>query len=191
MSYASERHDAPHSNYYNELIGQPDLNKIVDILEWTLTKFGQQKSINPTSKLTRIHFHCLIFHIIAEVIDDGDVKKKKTTWSNTKSSLMSGSKIAAKQACGVEFEDESENRNLEKLLDFRFLSKDDNFTIHINSEDGKGSTQLKFNSTHPVIEFTRGCVKFALTPVLMCKNPVKTVGLGDAISANGLLYSNF
>ena len=41
----------------------------------------------------------------------------------------------------------------------------------------------------PVVTWTRGCVEFHFTPVLVCKNPVKTVGLGDAISSTGFLFS--
>ncbi len=34
-------------------------------------------------------------------------------------------------------------------------------------------------------------IKLYICPVLVCKRPLKTVGLGDAISASGLLYNVF
>jgi ADP-dependent glucokinase len=47
------------------------------------------------------------------------------------------------------------------------------------------------NSTNPIIKFERNSIKFYITPVLVCKMPLKTVGLGDAISSTGLFYSLF
>ena len=75
--------NAPHSNYYKEIKGQPEIKKVIDIIEWALLKFG--KIENQNSKLTRIHFHCLIFHVIA-IVDLNE-------WSNTKQALIAGSKI--------------------------------------------------------------------------------------------------
>ncbi len=55
--------EAPHSDYFNKLSGQPEISKVTDILHWILSKFGKSLS-NPYSRLTRIHFHCLTYHII-------------------------------------------------------------------------------------------------------------------------------
>ena len=46
-------------------------------------------------------------------------------------------------------------------------------------------------SLAPVVAWQKGSVHFQLAPVLVCKRPLKTVGLGDAISASGLLHSTF
>lgn len=48
-----------------------------------------------------------------------------------------------------------------------------------------------FDSTEPVRTWHRGDVSFHLSPVLVCRKPLKTVGLGDAISATGLLNSQY
>jgi len=34
-------------------------------------------------------------------------------------------------------------------------------------------------------------MNFWIAPVMVCKNPVMTVGLGDAISTMGLMYHTF
>lgn len=178
LAYSYE--EAPHSKYYLDYNGQPDLVKIIDILEWTLNKFGKSNE-NIKSRLTRIHFHCLMFHIIAEI--------DSSNWSNTVASLMSGSKIAAKQACGFEFNDHKNEELLESLLEFRITHEyDDQKNIVFKVDQNKS---LKFNTSDPVIEFKRNAIKFYFTPVLVCKTPLKTVGLGDAISSNGILFAEF
>lgn len=48
---------------------------------------------------------------------------------------------------------------------------------------------IEIDLAQPVIELKRGSIKFQMTPVLVCKNPKRTVGLGDSISSVGLVYS--
>jgi ADP-dependent glucokinase len=191
MSHSAPE-SAPHSSYYAEIAGQPDLLKVVDILEWTLRAYGR---VGPhsLSQLTRVHFHCLLYHIIAvvepldESIDGVDVRR----WTNNEAGLLSGSKIAAKQACGLDYNDESSENELHKLLELRMLtalhhgetSQTINFKIDTNVFE-------RFEPSKPVLTFRRDRIRFYFTPVLVCKRPLKTVGLGDAISSNGLLYSS-
>ncbi len=103
---------------------------------------------------------------------------------------MAGSKIASKQASGFEFHNEENEKTLDELLIFQInhqLDKNQNIEFKINS-----SHSVAFNTTYPVIEFQRGTnLNFYFTPVLVCKKPIKTVGLGDAISSTGLIYSSF
>ena len=54
--------------------------------------------------------------------------------------------------------------------------------------DGEDVT---FDADNPVMHFASGGYQFAFSPVLVCKKPLKTVGLGDAISATGLIYSTY
>ncbi len=56
--------EAPHYEYFNQLNGQPEIAKVTDILDWILNKYGKSAA-NPASRLTRIHFHCLAYHVIA------------------------------------------------------------------------------------------------------------------------------
>ncbi len=48
---------------------------------------------------------------------------------------------------------------------------------------------LGFDPAHPGSTWSEGDVEFHFSPVMVCKKPLRTVGLGDAISATGLLYS--
>lgn len=156
FSYAK---NGPHSDYFKEIQSQPDLEKIIDILEWIFLNFGRENS-----KLSRIHFHSLTYHIIG--ITDS------SNWGNVVSSLLSGSKIASKQACDNSFHEKTESF-FHSTVEYRF----------INSE------KFLFSKTNPFVELKRKNIRFYLTPVLVCKNPLKTVGLGDAISSTGLIYS--
>lgn len=177
LAYASER--APHSNYYLELNESPEIVKIVDILEWLLDFYGPKT--NPNSRFSRVHFHYLKYHIIAEI--------GAGAWSNSISSLISGSKIASKQACGFNFEDLSNEVILEDYVEMKIpyeIDDNKNILFKIDHEN-----VLKFNASEPVVQLRRGNIKFYFTPTLVCKKPLKTVGLGDAISSNGILYAEF
>lgn len=177
LAYSSQT--APHANYYKELKGQPEIKKIIDILEWVLNSFGKSDQSN-NSKLTRIHFHCLTFHVLA-IINSGE-------WSNTRQALVAGTKIASKQAAGLDFNNEKNEQNLEELIELKIKSEtnENNEEVLLEIEEKKF---FKLNASHPVIEFSRGSIDFFLTPVLVCKNPKKTVGLGDSISSVGLVFS--
>ena len=43
----------------------------------------------------------------------------------------------------------------------------------------------------PIASWMRNEIVFIYTPVLVCKLPLHTVGLEDAISASALLYSQY
>lgn len=152
--------------------------KIIDILEWVLDSYGSKENLN--SRFSRIHFHYLKFHIIAEI--DG------SAWSNSVSSLISGSKVAAKQACGFEFDDLSNEVALEDFVEMKIpYQVDENGIIFLRM----GQENIKFNASEPVIKIQREKILFYFTPTLVCKKPLKTVGLGDAISSNGIIYTEF
>ena len=196
MAFA-EAEQAPHASYYEELQGQPEVDKVVDIMEWILLTKGAAAKNAPHNRLTRIHFHCLMFHVIAEYGDSDESQSgaaatasaSANSWShNAVSSLLSGSKVAAKQACGFDYKDESRNDQLERMLKFRMqhtLDEANNIMLKVESRE----SYVTFNASDPVVRFSRGRIRFYFTPVLVCKKPLKTVGLGDAISSNGLLYA--
>jgi len=47
----------------------------------------------------------------------------------------------------------------------------------------------RFVTEHGTAQWRHKGISFYLAPVLVCRAPTKTVGLGDIISATGLLYS--
>lgn len=144
--------------------GVPDVGIVSDILFWILKEHG--KSESRASDLTRIHFHTLVYHILATV--DGH-------WANQLAAVAAGARVAGTQACATETIDTS---RVSLRAPHEFLT----------SHSGAGA-RIVLNPDKPVVEWHREGVSFHFTPVLVCKNPIRTVGLGDAISAEGLFYS--
>ncbi|TRY96005.1 hypothetical protein DNTS_002165 [Danionella cerebrum] len=145
--------------------GVPDVGRVSDILLWVLENHGRS-SPQSEADLTRIHFHTLAYHIMATV--DGH-------WANQESAVAAGARVASTQACGLQ------NVDISKVL----LKAPLNFY----SSFSEPRENLRVDPTRPVTVWHRGNVSFHLTPVLVCKHPLRTVGLGDAISAEGLMFS--
>ncbi|XP_068168445.1 ADP-dependent glucokinase isoform X2 [Antennarius striatus] len=147
--------------------GIPDIGRVSDILLWILEQYGRSEP-SSEAELTRIHFHTLAYHIMASV--DG-------YWSNQEAAVMAGTRVASSQACGLKSVDASKVE-LRAPLEF-------------HSSYSEPREKLSLNPSKPVTVWRRGNVTFCLSPVLVCLNPLRTVGLGDAISAEGILYSQF
>lgn len=145
--------------------GIPDVGRVSDILLWVLEQHGRADP-ESESDLTRIHFHTLAYHILATV--DGH-------WGNQVSAVAAGARVASSQACGLQTVD------VTKVVLKAPLNFYSSFTEPRES--------LTVDVMNPVTVWRRGNVSFHLTPVLVCKQPLRTVGLGDAISAEGLLFS--
>ncbi|KAJ7311188.1 hypothetical protein JRQ81_006798 [Phrynocephalus forsythii] len=144
--------------------GTPDVGIVSDILFWILKEHG--RSPGKASDLTRIHFHTLAYHILATV--DG-------YWANQVAAVAAGARVAGTQACATHTIDAS-RVFLKAPLEFATSKKEERSTVTLNPGE-------------PVSEWHRDGITFYYTPVLVCKDPLRTVGLGDAISAEGLLYS--
>ncbi|XP_077173625.1 ADP-dependent glucokinase isoform X2 [Paroedura picta] len=146
--------------------GIPDVGAVSDILFWILKEHG--RTPEKASDLTRIHFHTLAYHILATV---------DSYWGNQAAAVAAGARVAGTQACATETIDTSRV----------FLKAPREFaTFRIGQ-----STVIALNPSEPVSEWHRDGISFHYTPVLVCRDPLRTVGLGDAISAEGLLYSEF
>lgn len=141
------------------------MGQVADILLWVLEQHGRS---DPSSEadLTRIHFHTLAYHILATV--DG-------YWGNQAAAVMAGARVASTQACGLQSVDVAK---VELKAPAEFHSSHD-----------EPRQKLSLDPAQPVTVWQRGNVTFFMTPVLICKQPLRTVGLGDAISAEGLVYS--
>lgn len=164
LLFLSQAGEGPHAEM-TAWKGIPDVDRVSDILLWVLEQHGRS---DPSSEadLTRIHFHTLAYHILATV--DG-------YWGNQAAAVMAGARVASSQACGLHTVDISKVE-LKAPLEF--------YSSHTEPRE-----QLSLNPTEPVTVWRRGNVTFHFTPVLVCKRPLRTVGLGDAISAEGLVYS--
>ena len=156
---------------FQRMPSKPGIPLVGDLLHWlmqTYTALGRRGS-----RLTRVHFHTLSFHIIATLI-------QPSRWRNCRSAVLAGSRIAALQACDTERFNASEFE-LRVSLDFPLSV----------SDAVLAETVAHITPDSPVATWQRDGVEYVATPVLVCKRPLKTVGLGDAISAMGLLYSEF
>lgn len=147
---------------------KPTVGHTSDLLLWLMDTYAGI----PGSRLTRVHFHSLTFHIIATLTGG--------PWSNTRSAVMAGARIAGKQAC-------DKNNFTPQHFDLKLE------TFELSKTDVELSKRtLQYQPQHDgAVSWTRGVVNFYLSPVLVCQKPSKTVGLGDAISSVGLLYSQF
>lgn len=154
----------PHKEIYN-IDGLPIIHKITDTMVWLMKKFGKL-SKKEHSRLTRIHFHTLTYHIIGTV---------PGVWGNSAGAVAAGTRKAGRQACDTPILDPEK-------ADLKIPKK---FLLHTGGEE------RTFSHSEPVMSFTHESLEFSFSPVLVCKKPLKTVGLGDAISATGLLYSTF
>lgn len=165
LTFLSHAAIGPHSEYFDTIQGQPEIHKISDIILWVLRTYGHSKE-NPSYKLTRVHFHCLTYHIIGI---------HPSAWSNNPSAVGAGTRVAGIQACDVESPDPD-------LVTLKFPEKFKLFS---------GDKERSLNESKPIITWKKEGFHFALSPVLVCKQPLKTVGLGDSISATGLMFSEF
>lgn len=163
LLFLSQAASGPHSSL-SSWSGVPDVGMVSDILFWILKEHG--RSAGRASALTRVHFHTLVYHILATV--DGH-------WANQLAAVAAGARVAGTQACAT---DTIDANRVSLRAPSEFL------TSHLGA-----GVRVTLNPSEPVVAWHREGISFHFTPVLVCKDPVRTVGLGDAISAEGLLYS--
>ena len=142
-----------------------------DILYWTLSTFGKDSKSYPTSRLSRIHFHCLTYHIIAAF---------PQFWSQSEVAAAAGSSAVTKQACN---HDNIHVEEVELRTPKYFARSVDDWTLRRNL--------VKHDQANPITSWKRGSIDFHFSAVLVCKKPKRTVGLGDCISGTGLQFSRF
>jgi len=173
LTFLAKIGNGPYNEQYPVRSGALHVHKVVEILYWLLSTFGHNKaspdSPNYNYRLQRIHFHCLTYHIVVS---------KGTDWSNLAAGLAAGAKIAGRQSCNLEH-----SRGESDLLEIRTSSR----TLLDKHQD----KVYEFDQHNPIASWMRNEIVFIYTPVLVCKLPLHTVGLEDAISASALLYSQF
>lgn len=140
----------------------PEIGYLADLIYWMLTTY--------TGRLSRVHMHSLTYHIIAVASDK---------WENSVSSVVAGARIAGLQACDVtQFNDRDFSLLIPKIFSF---SVEDEYLRR---------SPVMFSGDKPVLMWKRNQISFYFTPVLVCNHPIKTVGLGDAISSTALIHTN-
>lgn len=156
---------------FDQIPGKPNISQVADFLNWLMVSYSSVG--REQSRLTRVHFHTLSFHIIATALTP-------SRWLNSKSALLAGARIAGMQACDAKIF-KPDKYELRTPLEFPLSVTDEVFSQRV----------LQVTPEQTVVEWERNGVSYLLTPVLVCKSPSKTVGLGDAISSTGLLFSQF
>lgn len=159
---------AKSSNAPFDIARKPKVDWMLDLLHWLMERYSSQ-SDHP-SILTRVHFHSLTFHVIA-VVEGGP-------WANSRAAVMAGAQTAGLQACDT---------NAFNSHEFKLLNPEQ-FCV---SQTDTSLLKKMMHSRAGCIEWTRSGIHYFFSPVLICNNPSKTVGLGDAISALGLVYSEY
>ena len=142
-----------------------------DVLYWMLNSFGKDRNPKEASRLTRIHFHCLTYHITASF---------PQIWNNSMVATAAGSRAASRQACDKEVLDD---KDVELRTPEIFARSVNNWELRRNL--------VKRDEGNPVTEWSFNGIDFHFSAVLVCREPKRTVGLGDCISASGLQYSEF
>lgn len=139
----------------------PEIGYLADLMYWMLTSYG--------GRLSRVHMHSLTYHMIAVASDK---------WENSISSVAAGARVAGLQACNVtQFSDKDFSLLIPKIISF---SVEDEYLRR---------SPVVFSGTEPVMTWKRKQISFYFTPVLVCNQPIKTVGLGDAISSTALIHT--
>lgn len=139
----------------------PEIGHLADMMYWMLTAYR--------GRLSRVHMHSLTYHIIAVASDK---------WENTVSSVAAGARIAGLQACNAsEFSDKDFSLLIPNII-----------TFSVEDEQLRRSPVV-FSGNNPVLTWKRNHISFYFTPVLVCNQPIKTVGLGDAISSTALIHT--
>lgn len=165
LLFLSQSLGGPHSEFssWSEVgASSPSAVRVSsDVLLWVLRRFGAVSGV--ASRLSRLHFHSLPFHVVAAVTG---------RWGNQAASSAAGAWTASAQACGRT----------------RVRAHEAQLRAPLVFNTNKTHT-LTLDPDRPITEWTQHHVTLHLSPVLVCKRPIRTVGLGDAISANGLLFS--
>eukprot|EP00033_Pygsuia_biforma_P000871 GCRY01001010.1.p1 GENE.GCRY01001010.1~~GCRY01001010.1.p1 ORF type:complete len:453 (-),score=108.97 GCRY01001010.1:489-1847(-) len=162
----------------NDLSGRVNLNNPLTVIECMrelfayIQKTKQVKGIQ-SRVLSRIHFHSLTFHCICQRADK--------EWKNPVVCVAAGALACSRNASDVATVSDIDPEGCDILRPLDFFDK---LPATLDAKD-KG---LLFRNWKEDLE-TGVQVHFAVAPVCVCKKPVRTVGLGDSISATGILAS--
>jgi ADP-dependent glucokinase len=161
----------------------PNVDAVVEALEFLLNKADEWTSAATSGgghnvrKISRIHFHALSYHIIA----DRQVKGRELWATDLSQGAAAGSVIATLNACG-----KHPSYKTQHSLSFLFPNYPAEDELDLLYTD---TCQDRDGVDQGVCVWTHNGITFSLAPVLVAKHPVNTVGLGDSISSSGLLYS--
>eukprot|EP00045_Choanoeca_perplexa_P007812 m.71920 g.71920 ORF g.71920 m.71920 type:complete len:474 (+) comp14229_c0_seq1:96-1517(+) len=158
LLFFTKSFEGDHHELAQDTVNVPPVAVINDVLLWLLKRWA-------TSRLTRVHFHSLTFHVVAQA---------QGQYSSAAASVAAGALTSSTRAC------QDPALTLRKYK----LPFEQEFQLSQLHEPLMASRQ--FDVSKPIVQWSHDEFDFALTPVMVCKQPIKTVGLGDSISAAGL-----
>lgn len=169
----------------------PDVHAVTSALEFVLKRAdewslaagggdddGGGAAANSIRRISRVHFHCLSYHIIVERDVPGRERWGEDLWRAT----AQGAVAATNNACGPATA-ASPLDALKRLVQPEYFEESDLELLYDKPCRGERRNGVCYWSSE-----NEGTA-FSLAPVLVCAHPRNTVGLGDAISSTGLAYS--
>ena len=174
----------------------PSVTAVATALELVLATFSPQSeriaAVEEARGVSRIHFHSLSYHMIAKVPRVPVLVQEKSRkpyfkivtsrWTNSEAAVARGSVMATLTACST---------TVDAMVpeDGEVLAP-----TYLTVQATSGSYAITVDDVNPVgkwqkIVSNKLTVRYFYAPVVVCKAPLKTVGLGDAISASALAHS--
>lgn len=148
----------------------PEVSAVAAALEYVFKAARAQGS-----SVSRIHFHSLGYHIVATARSDADGggdASKLQQWSHAAASAAQGSVAATYQACNVTGHADLHGDDLKLVVSTRL------------DVDGTGTDIRQLSKDEAIHQWDTASLRLTFVPVLVCKEPHVTVGLGDAISSS-------
>ncbi|RHY90338.1 hypothetical protein DYB37_009755 [Aphanomyces astaci] len=127
----------------------------------------------PLHGLTRLHFHTLQFHILCQ--------KRGSGWENPMTALMQAALISSKLACG------DRSRGV-KGADISIVPSLVEILLPRSTPLTASGITWDIDPRSPTATWTEGDFQCYVVPMLACKKPDHTCGLGDNISGMGMAY---
>ena len=147
---------------------KPSIPNTSDLLHWLYSTYGVEYRNN--SRLSRVHFHSLSFHIL--VVPSR--QSQHQYWGRSLEAAKAGSKAASLQACDTK---DVDSKNFELQLPEAFALSHQNEVLQ--------RAKIEYEPANGYVAWQRDSEDYFMAPVYVCREPIKTVGLGDAISATG------
>ncbi|KAG7376751.1 hypothetical protein PHYPSEUDO_012792 [Phytophthora pseudosyringae] len=152
-----------------------------------LDKNGDKEESLALTQLSRIHFHTLQFHIVCQ--------KEGSMWENPTTALVQSALMSSKVACGKPPAPGSSSGDSDKPKPMRTSAEmevdPERIEVLLARQQLLSKSQglkVDLDPFSPVVTWQEADFQCHLVPMLACKKPDHTAGLGDNISGTGVAY---
>ncbi|KAG7383448.1 hypothetical protein PHYBOEH_009888 [Phytophthora boehmeriae] len=139
------------------------------------------------AQLSRIHFHTLQFHIVCQ--------KEGSMWEDPTTALVQAALMSSKVACGMPPApgDDSDDDDKPKAMRTSAEMEVDPERVEVlltreQLLSKRQGLKVELDPFSPVITWQEADFQCHLVPMIACKKPDHTAGLGDNISGTGVAY---